>query len=351
MNPPDALRERLAACGALRLDAFMEWALTDPQHGYYPRRDPLGQAGDFTTAPEISQIFGELAGIFLAGQWLAMGRPRAVLAEAGPGRGTLMADLLRATRHVTGFHDAVRVALVEISVPLRTRQQRMLQGLHPRITWHNAMQDLPDGPLLLAANEFFDALPVRQHRRTADGWQERHVTLKVGEPRLTWLPGEAPPHAPEHEGIHETCPQGETLARWLGARLAAQGGSALIIDYGYAQAPQGGDTLQAVRRHAFAPPLEAAGNADLTAHVDFGMLARAAGVPAYGPLPQGEWLRRMGAPLRLQQLCRKATPEQQNALISGLARLTSPDQMGTLFQVQCLSAPDLPPPPAFTETP
>ncbi len=280
MTPLAALiAGRIAAEGPMRLDTYMALCLGHPEHGYYMARDPLGAAGDFTTAPEISQMFGELLGAWAAQVWQDQGAPDPfVLAELGPGRGTLMADALRATAALPAFRAAARLRLVETSPVLRARQAETLEGASPR--WTNSVADLPPGPLIVVANEFFDALPVRQFQRTDAFWRERLVGLD-GD-RLAWrwaLPrpdAELDVRFPQlaDGAVAEICPAGEAVAAALGARIARDGGAALIIDYG---APEGGgDTLQAVESHAPADPLAAPGMADLTAHVRFADLARAA---------------------------------------------------------------------------
>jgi SAM-dependent MidA family methyltransferase len=269
------LRRRIAQAGPMPLSEYMALCLSHPEHGYYMGRDPLGAAGDFTTAPEISQMFGELIGLWLAQVWRDMGAPgRVVLAELGPGRGTLMADALRAAGRVPGFLAAAEPWLVETSPALRARQAEALEGRGAQ--WAESPEALPSGPLLLVANEFFDALPIRQVVRSGGAWRERVVGLE-GDRLVLGLGPAVPWQAEGAEGaVREVCAAGEAAARAIGARLAASGGAALIVDYGYLQAPpEGGDTFQALRGHAYADPLAAPGEADLTAHVDFAALARA----------------------------------------------------------------------------
>ncbi|WP_339949656.1 SAM-dependent methyltransferase [uncultured Albimonas sp.] len=357
------------------LAEYMALCLAHPRHGYYTTRDPLGAGGDFTTAPEISQMFGELLGLWIAQAWVDMGAPRgAVLAELGPGRGTLMADALRAAGRAPGFAEAVSPWLVEISPTLRARQARALEGRGAQ--WAERVEDLPEGPLLLLANEFFDALPIRQLVRAGGRWRERAVRLD-GQGRLVFGLGAVVPwQADEPDGaVVETCPAGEAVAAWIGARLAAQGGAALIVDYGYAaRAPGGADTFQAMRGHAYADPLAAPGQADLTAHVDFAALARAAeaaGAAAWPVAGQGLFLEQLGITARAQTLARAAarpapaggsrppTPpptetgraaavtaeDPVEAIVSAHRRLTHPEEMGTLFKVLALTGPGQPRPP------
>lgn len=344
------LRQRIAAQGPISVAEFMGEALGHPQHGYYRRCDPLGVAGDFITAPEISQMFGELIGLWCAVVWQSMGSPsRVVLAELGPGRGTLMADLLRAARQLPAFRQAVEVHLVETSQPLREKQAIALQGVNP--VWHEDVSTLPSGPLLLVANEFLDALPIRQWMRSAKGWRERLVGLDgdrfvfVEGPVVESMDGIAAPAAKEGD-IFEVNEPARAMIGQLAARLVEQGGAALIIDYGAGDQAIG-DSLQAVRSHAFATVLDDPGMVDLTAHVDFQAVAEAAGpAKTYGPVTQGAFLRALGIELRAEHLIRSA-PTKAADLSAGCRRLIDGAEMGTLFKVIALTHPDLPPPPAF----
>ena len=340
---------RIAATGPMGLAEYMATCLMHPELGYYATRDPFGAQGDFTTAPEISQMFGELIGLCLAQTWLDQGRPAPfTLAEPGPGRGTLMADILRATKGVPGFHEAMAVHLVETSPALREVQRQTLAG--HAITWHDTVADLPDAPLYLVANEFFDALPIRQFQRDGEGWRERLVALR--EDALTFGLGVpvAPPEltdrlADTRDGdIVETCAPGQAIAAEIGARLEAQGGAALIVDYGDWRSL--GDTFQAVRGHAAADPLEAPGEADLTAHVDFEALARAAAPAAHARLvPQGTLLLRLGIEARAEALARNLDGAARESHLAAFRRLTDRDEMGTLFKVLALHPSTTAPPP------
>lgn len=317
-----------------RLDAFMARA----NAAYYATRDPFA---DFTTAPEISQVFGELLGLWAAVNWQAMGRPDPViLAEAGPGRGTLMADALRAVAAtMPDFHAALRLHLVETSPRLRAVQARLL----PEATWHERVQDLPDGPLLLLANEFLDALPIRQFVRGDAGWAERHVADGAFVDR----PCEPPEGA--SGDVIECCEPARDIAAWLGARLAAQGGAALFLDYGPGESAPG-DSLQALRDGRPADPLAEPGSADLTAHVDFAAFARAAreaGAAIHGPVPQGLFLARLGLFQRTDRLARTQPPARAAALIAAAQRLAEPAVMGRLFKALAVCHPGLPLPPGF----
>jgi NADH dehydrogenase [ubiquinone] 1 alpha subcomplex assembly factor 7 len=338
--------------GPMRLDRFM--ALCNAH--YYATRDPLGAKGDFITAPEISQLFGELIGLAMVDHWQRAGSPAAIrLVELGPGRGTLMADLLRAAALRPAFLDAARITLVETSPALRTRQAHALAG-HD-IDWADSLDEIPaDSPLYLVANEFFDALPIRQFHHTGETWTERHIALSADD-RLTYqdipaqlsspvLTGEVPGEAGGwgHGAVLELNEPTVRIAAEIGQRLTNRGGLALIVDYGYASGS--GDTFQAMKAHAFTDPLETPGEADLTAHVDFTALAKAAATRSYGPISQGDFLTNLGLETRLGTLG-KSRPDQAEALRTGANRLTDPHQMGSLFKALALTGPGGPAPAGF----
>jgi len=347
----EKLKARIAANGPLTLAEYMADCLLDPQHGYYATRDPLGARGDFTTAPEISQMFGELLGLCLAQSWLDHGAPAPfTLAEPGPGRGTLMADIWRATRSVPGFHAAARVHLIEASPTLRDLQRDRLQGLPVR--WHETIDTLPGAPLWLVANEFFDALPIRQFQRDGALWRERVVGMREG----ALVQGLTDP-APRPELVHrladtkpgdivEICPAATAIMGEIQSQILAHGGVALIVDYGGWRSL--GDTFQALRGHAFDAPFAHPGEADLTAHVDFEAIARAAPRLTHSALmPQGVLLKRLGVDVRaatLAQNLRGAALENHDAAYH---RLTDGAEMGTLFKALALVAPGAPLPPGF----
>jgi NADH dehydrogenase [ubiquinone] 1 alpha subcomplex assembly factor 7 len=350
------LEARIAAAGPIGVDAYMEAALFDPRWGYYACRDPLGAGGDFITAPEVSQVFGELIGLWLAELWQRIGAPDPViLAELGPGRGTLLRDALRAARAVPAFRRAVRLHLVERSAVLRKAQAAALADAAPQ--WHAEVSTLPSGPLLLVANEFLDALPIRQFMRRADGWHERRVGL-AADAGLAFIEDARPcaDHAVPASladapagSLCETRPAALALARGLGTRLAASGGAALFIDYGHA-ASACGETLQAVRRHRPHAPLAEPGSADLTAHVDFAAFAEAAaGAKIWGPVTQGGFLRALGIVARTEALLADASPEQARLLATGTRRLVDPAAMGRMFKVLALTRRDAPVPAGFAE--
>ena len=333
--------------GPLPLSRFM----ADAVGHYYARRDPFGAAGDFTTAPEISQMFGELLGLWAADTWMRLGAPDPVdLIELGPGRGTLMADMLRAIARVPRFAKACRVRLVEASPVLRQRQRDALKGA--QFTWHDDFAQTGTGAFILLANEFFDALPIRQFTRHGAGWHERMVDVgAAGEFVFRLAPAPVPiegwlrsaHHAAPAGSIVEICPAGWALAAAIAARATAAPGAALIIDYG---APTSGigDTLQALKRHRFVPPLQEPGEVDLTAHVDFAALvaaAAAAGGRTFGPLAQGELLRRIGIGERAARLAAQAGAQQRADIAAALERLTAASAMGTLFQAICIASPGL----------
>lgn len=353
MSPLGArIARQIAATGPLSLAQYMAACLMDPEHGYYATRDPLGAAGDFTTAPEISQMFGELLGLCLAQSWLDQGAPKGVLAEAGPGRGTLMADILRATRGVPGMHQRLSLHLIEASPALRAVQAARLPGA----VWHGHIDALPEAPLWFIANEFFDALPIRQFVRAGQGWRE--VVVGVQDGRL--VRGLTPPapladlahrldDVPEG-GVVETCPSALPILRALADRIGRLGGAAIIVDYGGPRSL--GDTFQAVQGHAFADPFAEPGLADLTAHVDFGALVAAVpDLTASALTPQGDLLRALGIEARAERLARNLTGAALDSHRAALHRLTDAQEMGTLFKALALVAPGAPLPPGFAPGP
>jgi NADH dehydrogenase [ubiquinone] 1 alpha subcomplex assembly factor 7 len=341
--------DRIARTGPIPVSDFMAECLLHPAHGYYSTRDPFGTAGDFITAPEISQMFGELVGLALAQAWLDQGSPAPfVLAEPGPGRGTLMADVLRATRAVPGFHAAARVHLIEASPVLRAVQASRV----PAATWVDTVDALPDLPLFLVANEFLDALPIRQFQRAEAGWSERVVGLQ-GDALAFGLTPPAPYGPLAHRledtapgDIVETCAPAEAIVARIGTQIASLGGAALIIDYGGWRSL--GDTLQAVARHRPVDPLAAPGQADLTAHVDFEAVARAAAPAAHTAMtPQGIFLERLGITQRATALATRLTGAAKEAHIAAHRRLTHPAEMGHLFKVIGLTPRSAAPPPGL----
>ncbi|GBQ32525.1 hypothetical protein AA12717_4000 [Gluconacetobacter sacchari DSM 12717] len=331
-----------------RLDRFMARA----NAAYYARRDPFA---DFVTAPEISQMFGEILGAWVAVTWQGMGRPDPfLLAEAGPGRGTLMADMTRLLARVApDCHAAARVHLVETSPRLRDAQRAALaeRTAHP-VAWHDRIADLPDGPMILLANEFLDALPIRQFVRAGAGWNERFVQGVgfVDQPAADLPEGPFDRPVPEGE-ILECCPEALEIARGLAARFARAPGTALVIDYGYDGALWG-DSLQALRDGQPDWPLADPGQADLTAHVDFAAFAgAAAGAACHGSVTQGALLTALGLFARAGQLARGRSPVEAHAIHDAAQRLAAPDRMGRLFRALAITSPGLPAPPGFAVGP
>ena len=353
MSLEDLILARIRQDGPISVASYMSDCLLHPEYGYYTTRHPFGRSGDFITAPEISQMFGELIGLSLAQSWLDQGQPkRFTLAEPGPGRGTLMADLLRATRKVPGFHDAARVTLIEASTALRELQASTLENYDP--AWIDRFDDLPDQPLFLIANEFFDALPIRQFIRDGDEWGERQVGLH-DEKLAFGLTEPTPFPALSHRlkdtkpgDLVETSPQTGPIITTIAERIAAFGGAAVIVDYGDWRSL--GDTLQAVKGHKSVDPLSTPGLADLTAHVDFepvATAARAAGCSHTRLTPQGVFLERLGITERTKTLATSVEKEALETLVNAHRRLTHPEEMGNLFKTLGLYPLNCAPPPGL----
>jgi len=356
----NALGQRIAALiaaqGPMSIAEFMTIALHDREAGYYATRDPLGVAGDFITAPEISQMFGELIGLWLAQVWQDQGRPKNPrLVELGPGRGTLLADALRALKLVPEFLRALDVVLVEVSPVLRTLQEKSLSNCGVPVRWVPEFRTIAhDRPFYLIANEFFDALPIQQYVKTERGWCERMVSVdRSGELAFALsppLPEWSLPIAQNRAGapngsVYEFSKAGVSLAEDIGHFVEDVGGAAIIIDYGY-DVPGFSETLQAVASHKFADVLSAPGSSDLSAHVDFSALriaARQGGAAVYGPIGQGEFLTALGIAQRAERLSR-ADPQKIAAEVN---RLTNVDQMGTLFKALAIVPKFAPTPPGF----
>lgn len=362
-----SLKSRIAALveaqGPMSVAQFMTVALHDPQAGYYATRDPFGapstsKGGDFITAPEVSQMFGEMLGLWCVQLWHDQGRPKNMrLVELGPGRGTLMADMLRAMAVVPELLQGLDVVLVEASATLRRIQDEKLKFAGVKLRWtQNFDATLADRPLLLVANEFFDALPVRQYVKTERGWCERMVTSLNGELQFALAPVPMPPAAipASHDaaplgGVYEVSPAATALAEDIGRIIAAQGGGALIVDYGYGAVTGFGETLQAMGGHKFADVLADPGEDDLSAHVDFTALAAAArrgGAGIAGPTSQGEFLAHLGMAERAEQLMR-ANPAEAQSLYKAVERLMGPEQMGLLFRALAILPPGQDEAPGF----
>ncbi|MGE0046276.1 MAG: class I SAM-dependent methyltransferase [Hyphomonadaceae bacterium] len=344
----EKLIRQIEHTGPLTVAQFMAAALYDPEHGYYVNEPNIGEAGDFITAPEVSQMFGELIGLWRAHEWETIGKPDPIqLIELGPGRGTLAADARRAARIAPDFNAAARYAFIESNAAFQKMQR---DAMAPDGVWHVALNEIPEGPSLIVANEFFDCLPIRQFIRKGGAWRER--LIGAGESGLAFgLAREAValaslPRDVEEGAIYELAPALQTWVEQIAARITQHKGRALIIDY----AGDGwGDTLQSMRAHKRISPLEAPGESDLTAHVDFAAMARlaeAAGLAVHGPVAQGAWLKALGVEARAARLVRD-NPDQAENIARDLHRLTDEAEMGVLFQVLCLSHPALPAPAGF----
>jgi SAM-dependent MidA family methyltransferase len=351
MTPLEALiSELIATDGPMRLDHYMGLCLGHPLHGYYITRDPLGREGDFVTAPEVSQVFGELIGIWAAGAFVAMGEPARVnLVELGPGRGTLMADMLRTIGRVSPALAAAAVPhLIETSPVLRTRQR---QVVGPGASWHMTLEEVPEAPMILIANEFFDAIPIRQIERRQGLWHERVIGLEQG--RLArGLSGQVPGPEGRDGDVLELAPARDVIAGQIGQRLSRHAGAALIIDYGhFTSAP--GDTLQAMRKHGFAGVMDRPGECDLTSHVDFQALGDAlkeGGAAVHRPMTQRDFLLAMGLEQRFELLGRRADAIVTSTLRRQMARLADENQMGNLFKVLAANSPGMTSPYPFGQT-
>ena len=343
----------IATAGPMPVWRYMQLCLTHPRYGYYIAHDPLGREGDFITAPEVSQMFGELLGLWAASVWREMGSPATLhLIELGPGRGTMMADALRALHVLPPLHDALSIHMVEINPVLRDQQRATLAGVH-NAHWHNSLDDVPRGPSIILANEYIDALPIHQMVKRDDGWHERTVELDAAG-KLVF--GVAPEPTPRFEvllpplvraapvgAIFEWRPDAEIMK--IASRVREQDGAALIIDYGHLRS-DAGDTFQAIARHSFADPLKNPGQADVTAHVDFQALVRAAedlGARVHGPVTQGDFLKRLGIETRAVTLQAKTTPEVSADIAGALKRLTDSGRggMGSMFKVLAITEPQL----------
>ena len=343
----EKLKAQIRAGGPITVADFMAACLADPEHGYYMQSDPFGRAGDFITAPEISQIFGELIGLWTIGVWEMLGSPDPfVLAELGPGRGTLMADMLRTGRVKPSFLKAASVHLVEMSPRLREVQQAALAATGHAVHWHARIDDIPRAPTIFVANEFFDAMPVRQFQWQNGAWAERVIGLNDEDEFAFGLSpvGQRPAGITLPDGaVVEASPTGKAVMTLIGERLAKERGAALVIDYG-SDKPGVGDTLQAVRQHKYESPFAMPGEADVTCHVDFAALARTAAEAGIEPRPvigQGEFLVRLGLVERANVLGRDKDAKVRDGLASAIERLAGPKAMGTLFKVLAIASPGL----------
>lgn len=345
------LKAQIAAHGPMGIADYMATCLLHPAHGYYSTHQPLGAEGDFVTAPEISQMFGEMISLCMAQTWLDTGSPAKItLAELGPGRGTLMADILRTARSVPGFAKACDIHLVEASPRLRKEQQTALNG--HSVSWHDTVETLPsDTPLFLVANEFFDALPIRQFIRDEAGWRERQIGVE-DDTLCFGLSAAAPIAALDHRledtkpgDLVETCPSAHAICKQIAARIENNGGLALFFDYGDWRSL--GDTLQALRAHTPVSPLSEPGESDLTAHVDFEALLNDLPCAHSRLAPQGVVLERLGITARAQALAQGLAGEALDSHIAAHRRLTHPDEMGTIFKSVALFPRGATPPAGY----
>jgi len=347
------IKKLIKSSGPMPVWRYMELCLMHPQHGYYISRDPLGREGDFVTAPEVSQMFGELLGLWAASVWKTMGSPSLLrLVELGPGRGTMMADALRALRVLPPLYQMLNIHLVEINPVLRDKQKATLQAAR-NVSWHDSIDEVPDGPAIIFANEYFDVLPIHQAVRRETGWHERVVVLDESG-KLTF--DAAPDPLPRFEvllppllraapagAVFEWRPDTEIMK--IASRVRDQDGAALIVDYGHLRS-DAGDTFQAIAGHSFTDPLQTPGQADVTAHVDFQALAQAAedmGARVHGPVTQGDFLQRLGIETRAVTLMAKASHEVSEDISSALKRLIGGGRggMGVMFKVLGISDPRL----------
>lgn len=348
------LKRQIQLAGPITVADYMAACLFDPDYGYYTTRQPFGSDGDFITAPEISQIFGELVAIWVIHLWMERGEPAPFcLAEIGPGRGTLMSDMLRIFRSLRpDMLQAASIHMIEASPKLATVQKDRLAG--EPIRWAGEISQLPEQPLILVGNELFDAIPARQYVRTGSAWHERMVGLDQ-EGNLCFLAGPGsldpallpPGKAEKAEGaIFEIAPAREAMAQSIAAHVMRCGGAALLFDYGHLM-PGYGDTLQAVREHRHEDPLASPGHADLTSHVDFHALAKACAVAGAEAafLEQGEFLRMMGLRERVNRLAAGLPLSRAQAVREAAMRLASPEGMGVLFKAMSIHPPGLEPYP------
>ena len=341
----------IKAQGPISVATFMAEALGNEKHGYYMKQDPFGQEGDFTTAPEISQMFGEMVGLWHGVNWLNMGSPDKIhLIEIGPGRGTLMQDALRAMKVIPGLLDAIELHLVEMSPVLRKMQGEKLKE-YKQPLWHNRISDAltqaNGDPVLITANEFFDALPVRQFQKTESGWHERLVCLDEQENlSLKLAPVPSPEqiipsalHRADDGSIAEVCSVGENICSEISEYIQQNCGAALFIDYGH-DVHGTGDTLQAVMKHKYVDILTDPGDVDLTTHVNFQRLKEIAHdckTRTYGPTGQGKFLKSLGIEERTKVLLANASGNQEKDILAALNRLTDDSEMGVLFKVLALT--------------
>jgi NADH dehydrogenase [ubiquinone] 1 alpha subcomplex assembly factor 7 len=359
MSAESYIKSIIKAQGPISIAQYMGIALSDKKYGYYTTKQPLGRQGDFITAPEISQMFGELIGLWCASIWEFMGRPvNLQLVEFGPGKGTLMSDLLRGTSKISGFHDSISIHLIEISPSLKKQQQVNLNNYDVKIEWYNNFSDILNNPTIIIGNEFFDALPILQFVKTKNGWREKLIGIDASEELKFMLsPAETPACAlipqnirnSDENSVFEICPSAISTIRNISQHLKENGGAALFIDYGYFENPLV-NSFQAVKEHEYHDVLKDPGQADLTAHVDFSTLKNSAtesGITTHKIIGQGQFLQAMGIDIRASMILKNATFEQKKDIISATERLTDNKQMGELFKCLAITHPELPAPPGF----
>jgi NADH dehydrogenase [ubiquinone] 1 alpha subcomplex assembly factor 7 len=328
------IAERIRQEGPIPVAEYMDLALSHPEHGYYMSGNPFGASGDFITAPEISQMFGEMVGIWLVDTWMQMGRPGEVkLVELGPGMGTLSADIMRTISTWPDFKSVLTLHLVETSPKLRAAQKTALKNYD--VTWHDNFSEVPDGICFVIANEFFDALPIHQFLNVNGEWKERRVGYNAEKNAFYFTSEDG---ASDNGDIYEISPASMGLLEEIARRIAGQGGAALIADYGHT-APSSGDTFQAVSKHQYSDPLENPGEKDITAHVDFGTFRTVAEqiVAVAGPVTQGQFLIAMGIEARAEKLCKNAGSKKRETIMADVCRLVAPKEMGRLFKVMALT--------------
>lgn len=344
------VKHQIEKNGAIPLGQYIEIALSHPEHGYYMTRDPLGKRGDFTTAPEISQIFGELIGAWIIDIWAQMGKPALNLIECGPGRGTLMADIVRIIRNFGGVNNNITIHMIETSPALIEKQKQALKSINAQ--WHSHILSVPsDSPVLIVANEFLDALPVEQLRRADQGWMQKYIGIKDGALTESWQPAphrlqtHLPPKTRSGK-IYEISPVRSEYISNCADLIAKTGGAALFIDYGHAKTHHG-DTVQAIKNHKYSDILKEIGHSDITSHVDFEAARNAASAQGLNISPivtQGAFLNKLGGAIRCKALINAAKNKTQaNDIQKGYQRVAHNDEMGDLFKVLCFYKGDLNP--------
>jgi len=352
MSLEDKIKNILKEKGHMTTDEYMSVCLYDDEFGYYRVHDPIGRDGDFITSPEISQTFGEMIGAWLAATWSSVDSPKEkILVELGPGRGTLMKDILRATKNVDGFHDGLEVHLVEVNEKLRDRQRNVLEHEKVEIFWHDSVDDLPAKPIFLVANEFFDALPIVQFTKMKKGWRENIIRLdEEGNLEFGILEKKTKPCklVPEEfddakvGDFYEMSPYSIEVIEKISEHIKKHDGAALIIDYGYFK-NELADTFQSVKAHKYHNPLKTPGEADLTAHVNFPNLQKVAikkGVNAYANVTQGELLVSLGIGIRAKAIMEKLNGRDKDVFGDAIKKLISVDEMGSLFKCMAIMRQD-----------